>query len=251
MKLSDDTNKIQNQEDQDCEKKALSPPALTQWRKAVLGILLGGAALTLIKVVFYPNPNTIAPLAFPSDVPLPNWQRETVSSIKEAQLSQPEADKLLGFVNGKIYRYRQGNQLLTIKMRYFAPAIGDVKAFLTYYNKKIPDTLIIREKDGMGAYGLFSQDQQAHLTTCLTPRGGSIFKREQFLQVRYSSDLRLDRLLPIAIGKTPLLDNRCLWINISLSETNTNRPSSYYPSLEKIWISWNQWWQPYFENIQP
>lgn len=242
MKLSDDENKIQDQD------RAKSSPALTQWRKAVFGMLLGGAALTLIKVVFYPNPNTTNPLPFPADIPLANWQRETVPLITKTQLSQPEADKLLGFVNGEIYQYRQGNQLLTIKMRYFAPAIGDVPAFLTYYNKKVPENLIIRSKGVMGSYGLFSQNQHSHLTTCLTPRGGSIFKREQFLRVRYSSDLRLDRLIPIAIGKASLLDNRCLWINISLSETDKTSPSSNYSTLEKIWTSWNQWWQPYFEG---
>ncbi|MEB3310456.1 MAG: cyanoexosortase A system-associated protein [Snowella sp.] len=248
MKLSDDPKTT---EDHDPFAETVTSPPLSQWRKVLLGLLLGGAALTLIKVVFYPNPNTVNPLPFPSEVPLVDWQLEKTSDAeKVAQLSQPEADKLLSFVNGKIYQYRQGNQVLTVKMRYFAPSIGDVKAFLTYYHKNVPDSLVIRNKEGLGSYGLFSQDQQAHLTTCLTPRGGSIFKREQFLQVRYSSDLRLERLLPIAIGKTSLLDNRCLWIDISLSGTDSSSPSSYYPTLEKIWISWNQWWQPYFEGLQ-
>ncbi len=250
MKLSDESNKIQ---DQNFCAETTTLQSLSQWRKVMLGILLGGAALTLIKVVFYPNPSKVNPLSFPSEVPLANWQLDVTDnhSEKEIQLSQPEADKILGFVNGKVYQYRQGNQLLTIKMRYFAPTIGDVKAFLTYYNKEVPNTLIIRDQEGIGSYGLFTQDQQAHLTTCLTPRGGSIFKREQFLQVRYASDLRLDRLLPIAIGKTSLLDNRCLWMDISLSGTNQDSLPSSYPTLEKIWFSWNQWWQPYFDAIQP
>jgi cyanosortase A-associated protein len=136
-------------------------------------------------------------------------------------------------------------------MRYFSPSIGDVKAYLTYYNQGIPDSLLIREKQGMGYYGLFNKNQQTHLTTCLTPKGGNIFKREEFLQVRYQSDIRPERFLPWVIGKVPLLDNRCLWIDMSLSGTEQNSPSSDYLTLEKAWVSWNDYWRSNFEQFRP
>lgn len=221
------------------------------FRRAVLATLFGSAAIAVTKVTFFPASNQNTPLPFPEEVLLPEWQTK-ISPEKEASLSQPDADKLMGFVNGKTYQYRQGKQVLTIKMRYFSPSIGDVYAYLGHYkNKGISSSLVIREKKGMGSYGLFTQNQQAHLTTCLTPKGGSILKREQFLQVRYQSDIRPDRFLPWAIGKVPLLDNRCLWINMTLDGTNQNSPSSYYPILEKAWIPWNNYWRSHFEQFHP
>ena len=222
----------------------------TLFRKVVLATLLGSAAIALTKVTFFPAINQNPPVAFPDEISLPEWQSE-ISPEKEASLSQPDADKLLGFVNGKSYQYRQGKQVLTIKMRYFSPSIGDVKAYLTYYNQGIPDSLLIREKQGMGYYGLFHKNQQTHLTTCLTPNGGNIFKREQFVQVRYQSDIRPERFLPWAIGKVPLLDNRCLWIDMSLSGTEQNSPSSDYLTLEKAWLPWNEYWRSNFEQFRP
>lgn len=229
-----------------------SPPSWNLFRRTVVGILLGSAGITLIKVAFFPALDKNLPLDFPDRILLPEWQQETNPTLAATPpLSQPEGDKLLGFVNGKVYQYRQGNQMLNISMRYFSPTIGDVKPYLTYYNKGIPPNLMIREQKGVGYYGLFTQNKQAHLTTCLTPRGGNIFKREQFLQVRYQSDLRLERFLPWIMGKLPLLDNRCLWIDMSLNGTAENHSSSDYPTLEKAWLLWNQSWQPHFEQFQP
>jgi len=221
------------------------------FRRIVLVTLLGSAAIALTKVVFFPALNQNPPLVFPDEIPLPKWQLE-VRPDKEASLSQPDADKLLGFVNGKSYQYRQGKQLLTINMRYFSPTVGDVQAYLGHYNNKtIPPSLVIREKKELGYYGVFTQNQQAHLTTCLTPRGGNIFKRKQFLKVRYQSDIRPERFLPWVIGKVPLLDNRCLWIDMSLSGTEQNSPSSDYLTLEKVWVSWNGYWRSRFEQFLP
>jgi len=251
MKLS--SNPATESQDNVAQTSLLTSNPNQPWnlfRRVVLATLLGSAAIALTKVVFFPVLNQHPPVVFPDEIPLPQWQLE-VSPEKEASLSQPDADKLLGFVNGKSYQYRQGKQVLTIKMRYFSPSIGDVKAYLTYYNQGIPPSLLIREKKELGYYGLFTQNQQTHLTTCLTPRGGNIFKREQFLQVRYQSDIRPERFLPWVIGKVPLLDNRCLWIDMSLSGTEQNAPASDYLTLEKTWVSWNEYWRSRFEQFLP
>lgn len=247
MTLSSNQDKID-------EKLVLDSPSSTSWnlfRRIVLAILLGSAAITLIKVAFFPSSNQTPPLVFPDNIPIPEWELEKSSETGiNSQISQPEVNKLFGFVNGKSYQYRQGKKVLKIDMRYFAPSVGDVSAYFGHYNNMtlIPASLIIREKTNIGYYGLFTNNQQTHLTTCLTPRGGNIFKREQFFQVRYSSDLRVERFLPWAIGRSPLLDNRCLWIYMSLTGTDKNASSSDYSALEKLWLSWNKWWQPQFEK---
>jgi len=252
MKLSSNpTTESKNNADQPPLPTSEPNQPWNLFRRVILGTLCGSAAIALGKVVFFPVLNQHPPVVFPDEIPLPEWQLET-SSEKEASLSQPDADKLLGFVNGKSYQYRQGKQLLKINMRYFSPTVGDVQAYLGHYNNKtIPPSLVIREKKELGYYGLFTQNQQAHLTTCLTPKGGNIFKREQFLQVRYQSDIRPERFLPWVIGKVPLLDNRCLWIDMSLSGTEQNSPSSDYLTLEKAWFSWNEYWRSRFEQFRP
>ena len=252
MKLSSNpAAESQDNSDQPSLSTSESKQSWTLFRRVVLATLLGSAAIALTKVVLFPAVNKNLTLPFPDEVLLPEWQTE-VSPEKEASLSQPDADKLLGFVNGKSYQYRQGKQVLKINMRYFSPTVGDVQAYLGHYNNKtIPPSLVIREKKELGYYGLFTQNQQAHLTTCLTPKGGNIFKREQFLQVRYQSDIRPERFIPWAIGKVPLLDNRCLWIDMSLNGTEQNSPSSDYLTLEKAWFSWNEYWRSRFEQFRP
>ena len=76
----------------------------TLFRKVVLATLFGSAAIALTKVTFFPAINQNPPVAFPDYISLPEWQSE-ISPEKEASLSQPDADKLLGFVNGKSYQY--------------------------------------------------------------------------------------------------------------------------------------------------
>jgi cyanosortase A-associated protein len=53
------------------------------------------------------------------------------------------------------------------------------------------------------------------------------------------------------VGRTPLLDNRCLWMDLSLPENNISEQGSNYTLLQQVWPTWSQWWQPYFEQHLP
>ena len=219
------------------------------WRRIILIGLCGGALLTFIKILFFPQSYRLQPLNFPATVPLPPWQQ--APAIALAKPTQPEADKLFSFINGQAYQYRQGQKVLTIEMRYFAPSVGDVKGLITYYRNANVPPLTLKQMPGMGYYALLTDKQRSHLTACLTPKGGTVVTREQFFQTRYTSDLRLNRLLSWMVGRTPLLDNRCLWMDLSLPENNISEQGSNYTVLQQVWPTWSQWWQPYFEQHLP
>lgn len=219
------------------------------WRRAILIALCSGALLTFLKVLFVPQSYRLKSLPFPPTVPLKGWQQ--AGAIALSKPTQAEADRLFGFINGQAYQYRQGSRVLTIEMRYFAPSIGDVKGLLTYYRDANIPPLTLVEMPGKGYYALLTDKQRSHLTTCLTPKGGTVVTREQFFQTRYTSDLHPNRLLSWMAGRTPLLDNRCLWMDLSLPENSIIDQPSNDTLLQQVWVTWNQWWQPYFEKHQP
>ncbi|MGL5034579.1 MAG: cyanoexosortase A system-associated protein [Microcystaceae cyanobacterium] len=220
------------------------------WRWLILISLSGSAALVLLKVAFFPTIFKATPLNFPPELELSGWEQKKNISNKLPPAVQASADKDFSFVNGKVYQYRQGDQVMTVELRYFNPIAADVKAFLSYYrDAKIP-ALTIKEQPGLGSYALFTTQGRSHLSTCLNASGGSTVDREQFTKNRYRQDLRPDRLFLWVIGQSSLLDSRCLWVDMAIVNENPENPDVSYKTLQQAWQNWSQWWQPYFAKQQ-
>lgn len=209
-------------------------------RLMLLATTFSGVFLVLIKSILYPAPSnsTVNSFVFPQSVPLQGWQPLASEPLVDATTAP--APK----VSGRHYRYSQNSLPLDIEMRYFIGTSGDVKDFIKTYNS-IQASPALRQKDGIGFYGLFTHQEKAHLSACINPYGGSTFTARQFKQNFNAYNLQFNRLLPWLLGQDNLQDERCLWTYLSVP-LKSSSPELAYQQLEKVWFSWYQWWQPRF-----
>lgn len=209
-----------------------------QSRVPLLALTLSSVLFVLGNVVLLSpkDKQTVTPFIFPQEVPLPQWQF-TISR----PLPQP-TKKIYKVIAQKHYRYINNNLPLDIEMRYLTD--GDVVRFLRDFTF-ISSSAIVRQREGVGYYGLGVEKQQAYLSACINPQGVSTFTNEQFHQNLYSHAMKPQRLLSWVLSQKQLQDNRCLWTHLSVPLKNSS-PQAAYQVLENAWLSWYQWWQPRF-----
>lgn len=212
-------------------------------RPVLLATTFSGIFLVLIKLILYPTPSkpSVTPLAFPSSVPLQEWQ-----PLPSYPLVNSATDRV-NYLSGRHYRYIQNSLPLDIEMRYIVDTDGEVKNLLKNYDS-ISASLVLRQKDGLGFYGLFTHQEKAYLSACINPYGVSTFTERQFKQNHNAYALQFNRLLPWLLGQGNLKDERCLWTNLSIP-LNSSTSEVAYQKLETIWVSWYQWWRPRFPKV--
>ncbi|MBD2388527.1 cyanoexosortase A system-associated protein [Cylindrospermum sp. FACHB-282] len=217
---------------------------MTAWKQVRIPLL----ALTFVtgllfvgKVTLQPNLENpkIKAFVFPEEVPLAQWQPSLTDPLKTPTLDPPE------LLSQKHYRYIDNNLSLDIEMRYLHNlSNADISLLIQRYTS-IKSSAIMRQQEGIGYYGLGVNQQQAYLSACINPRGGSTFTHSQFRNNRYLKDVRFGRILPVLQGQEALIDKRCLWVFMSIPLRDSS-PEAAYQILEKIWIPWYNWWQPRF-----
>ncbi len=193
---------------------------------------------------------TITPFVFPSVVPLPQWQLLEGHPLENHTVERPPFGKVV--LSGRQYHYIQNGLPLDIEMRYEVGKEADVKQ-LTKENTAIQFSvaqplIVVRQRAGLGFYGLFVYQKRAYLDACINSRGGSTFTKEQFRSNRIHYDLQLNRLIPWLLGQQELRDQRCLWTHLSIP-LNQSSPESSYHILENAWFSWYEWWRPRFPKL--
>lgn len=187
------------------------------------------------------------PLAFPNSIPLTGWQAASSRSLDQIP-NDPIAEQRL--LSGHIYDYQRDDLTLQIQMYYTVDSSGNVLGFLRRYTS-VPRSVagasnrIERQQPGVGHYILFVHQQQAYLTSCINPRGGSTVTAPQFQRNRYTYDIRVDRLLRWLLFSDNIRDFRCLWVNMTIP-LKAASPEAAYAVLEAVWTPWHQWWQPRF-----
>jgi cyanosortase A-associated protein len=210
-------------------------------RISLFAITLGGALLTLGKLLTLPkiDQNSVQVVnTLPPSVPLPGWQLLSNAELK--------ANKDSRF--GRSYRYQQGNNVLNADVHYMT-SDGNVSRYLFVYSpvRTANANLKVKYQPETGFYGVLSHQGKAYLTACVNPRGPSTVTEQQFTQNRYAHDLKVDRILPWAMGQESLIDRRCLWTLLSTpvatDVTAGNSEEAAYKNLETAWLAWHQWWQ--------
>ncbi len=221
---------------------------MNPWKTVQFSLLVatfGSTLLVLGKSVLYPRlgMHRATPFVFPAVVPLTEWQPLPSSSLnKQTKLSAQE-------LSGKHYRYMQKDLSLDIEMRYLVNTDGDVNTFLKSYMRQSLSggqlLGVLRQQDGVGFHRLFVDRGRVYLSTCINPRGGSTVTGKQFRQNRNTYDLNFNRLLVWLLARGQVRDERCLWAHLSVPLKNAS-PEETYPLLEKVWVSWYQWWSQHF-----
>ncbi|OUL24412.1 cyanoexosortase A system-associated protein [Nostoc sp. RF31YmG] len=212
-----------------------------QTRISLLALTFVTGLLVTGKVILLPSLDKpkINAFTFPEAVPLAQWQLSLSAPLKTLNGEHPE------LVAQKHYRYIENNLPVDIEMRYLQNLYNTDVNFLVEQYTSIKSSATLRQKEGIGYYGLGIDQQRAYLSACINPRGGSTFTHAQFRNNRYMNDVRFERLLPLLKGEEPLLDKRCLWVHMSIPVQNSS-PEAVYQVLENIWFSWYKWWQPRF-----
>ncbi|MGJ5627875.1 cyanoexosortase A system-associated protein [Nostoc sp. CALU 1950] len=212
-----------------------------QTRIKFLALVFSTGMLVLVKAILFPNPDKpkINTFAFSEKVPLAQWQPSVASPIKSLTNENPN------LVAEKHYRYVNNDLALDIEMRYLQNLYNaDIGSYIKQ-NLAITSPAAMRQRKGVGYYGVGVDRHKAYLSSCINPRGNSTFTHPQFRENRYFKDISFARIIPILQGQEALLDKRCLWVHLSITLGNSS-PEAAYEVLEEAWFSWYQWWQPRF-----
>lgn len=213
------------------------------WRFSLLVTMAFSILFVLLKSFESSNleEQKVAQFVFPETISLREWQQEA-SPAKDSQIAVfPEE------VSRKDYYYIQNNLLLNIQMRYLAHSNGDVQRLVKEYAKLDSRQLapIIRHQAGIGFYGLFVHQEQAALSACINPQGGSTFSAKQFLQNQIRLDILKSRFPAWLLAGEKLRDRRCLWVKLAVPLKESS-PQDTYATLERAWFNWYRWWRPRF-----
>ncbi|MCP6760482.1 MAG: cyanoexosortase A system-associated protein [Fischerella sp. CENA71] len=169
---------------------------------------------------------------------LPQWQLKSTKALPQ---NIQDYSELLAQKN---YQYMHKDLPLDIEMRYVK--IGDVNQLIRKYTK-ISSSAVVRQKEGIGYYGLGFEEQKAYLSACINLYGNSTFTNTQFDQNQQQRKQPWQRLLPWLLGREQLREhNPCLWAHLSVPLKNSS-PEAAYQVLETAWFSWYQYWH---SNLQ-
>ncbi len=215
-------------------------------RLGLLAILMAGSLLILLRSLIDSNIGKPTPFAFPEKIELAS--AKTVQS--EAIIDTKEFYFRPKYLSGQNYKFLIDNQPINVALRYAVGTEGDLPNFLKeLINIDIGEDEIrqkIIRKDPIGYYAMFTYQNQAYLTACINPRGISTVTKEQFDD--NASDRAMDRDVIISwlLGQKDLRDRRCLWTLMSTPLTADQDSAATNQKLEKIWISWYEWWKTNF-----
>ena len=221
-----------------------------RWRTRLLAATCAGVLATVACSLFIPSAGyrSLSTYNFPETAPLEGWDLiETNPLHDQRKIGARDADVVQ---SGRRYRYLQRGISVDAEIRYVEGRQGDVgKMYLD--QTAIPQAAFerreLRGDASNGIYALFAHDQRAHLTACLSRRGGSTATSEQFRENHRTHDFTLNRIAPWIMGRESLRDFRCFWVSLSTPAPGDN-PDVAYPHLESAWKELHRWWQPRFPD---
>ena len=222
-----------------------------RWRSRFLTTTTVGIALAVIYSAIAPSAGKrkVADFIFPQRITLNSWQQTSSQSLSLTQTS-PDSDGEV-VKSGKIYRYSQDDKNLTVEMRYIVGARGEIKSYLENHTSISPQVFSsakMKHIPGIGYHILLTHQNQAYLSSCISPRAASSVTHQQFSTHRYRADWQFSVWLNWLWGKSSIRDRRCLWTNLSMA-IDSIQSETTYQTLETVWIDWYRWWLPRFPNL--
>jgi len=187
---------------------------------------------------------------FSEEIALSGWRFRDVQPLLDAAgepLTEKNPAELLA---AGTYIYQQDDYHLKIDMHYLIHLDPNLRNLMLKYEKETPKTPFIStiQENEFGSYSLFTEQDNAYLSSCINPRGETTVTAAQFTQNRYTYDLKVDRLIPILLGQTTLQDARCLWVHMTLPINPEQSQEETFQTLETTWADWYETWQPRFPD---
>ncbi len=227
-----------------CREGGLGGLGQVKWRLPLLGTTWIGLVFAAI---YLTASKRLLPAYIPDTISLNGWQQISATSLNNQKSDTATTPDFQQMLSNKQYKYVKNNQQLEIQMRYFVNTRGEPNPFLSQQTKiPVKDSQKnIKKLDGIGYYEMRIEEQQAYLTACINPRGGSTVTSTQFIHNRYTNDFTLSRVLPWVLGKEVLKDDRCIWAQLSTPLNGTTAMDAYQ-ILESVWAANYSTWQSQF-----
>jgi cyanosortase A-associated protein len=213
-------------------------------RSVFLKVIALGVVFTIIYVAVRPTSSSPSDLrvSLPNHLSLPGWEAQNVQAIEPSR-SNSKYNRILA---GQRYLYRQGDRSLQIAVRDIVETEGDIGQFIAdAYEPLVKMPLSFEDRQSSkGFYRLFTQQNQAYLQSCLNLNGYTTVTPTQFRQNAYVQVLQPQQWFGWLVSKRPLLERRCLWIQIStpVVERNVNLAQT---TLEQTWKTLVSSWRSY------
>ena len=218
----------------------------TQWRNYLLVVTSISINLAVVYSFLIPTAGNrqVAEFEFPQS--FNTVQAIATSKDVTANKQQTEIVKAR-----QQYQYRQNGRKITLGINYLVGTRGDVATYLQNYtniNEQAIKTKSIKQIKGIGYHALLTDNQQAYLTSCISPRSLSNVTQKQFSQYRYENDLNWQIGWQWLQGLASIRDRRCLWVLLSTPVRQDNIRADYR-ALEAAWEDIYQWWLPNFPDL--
>jgi cyanosortase A-associated protein len=227
------------------------PPQNHKFRFGLLIVLVTSSLLILGRSLIDGNIGQPTPFMFPEQIDLKQDSiKISVSQTSENINDAKEFHKRPKFLFGRHYQYLFDDILIDIDLRYVIGTEGQILEILSNLRDIKPSEQELEKnlvrKAPIGYYLTFTHQNRAYLTACINPRGISTVTQEQFND--NASDHAMDRDVIISwlLGQRDLRDRRCLWTLMSTPITTNSDLNATNQKLEKMWISWYEWWKPRF-----
>jgi cyanosortase A-associated protein len=206
-------------------------------RVLLLSVTCISTLVVFASVIFSPTlgKNSFAEYTLPQA--LSNWQ-----FLKSNDLPTSSPEALSGndaIPSAKRYQFMHNNIPLEMENRYVVHTDGNLNRLLKRY-QKVPlssnPSIAVREKPGIGFYGISSAQEKSYLDACINQRPGSTFTQAQFMANQTNYRIHPQQMIALLWGQERLNDHRCLWVHLALPLDKTS-PKSTDAMLEKAWFS--------------
>lgn len=222
------------------------------WQTWIVAPLLGLVSFGLLRSLLDPSMGKPPPLTF-SQIPIAGWQ-----IIKQEQIGTDPANVRPHVLANQRYLYRnqgQPQKILTVEVRHFlqrklpvdTPQLINLFLMDKERGATLPLTIAEKQFSGNNYYSLFTYQQRAYLSACIDSSRNSTVNLSQFWQHRIDHDLRSQAIFSWLFGPASLIDQRCLWSQVSMPLKGA-KLESVYATLISFWEEWFDWWRSHYPS---
>jgi cyanosortase A-associated protein len=178
-----------------------------------LVILLLGVLICIVKVLVnpvYDRRTEAALLPGKPVIPL-GWSLQHEEVLPSSELSE----RYNYSVAGRRYNLYSGEHQLLLELREIGNTTGDVKILQTKYTENSIGSAFIVRHTNKGEYYFLEQSDRVELQTCLYHSRFSV-AGDTFRKQAYHEIVRPYHLQNWLLGRTSLLNDRCLWVRATI-----------------------------------
>lgn len=221
-----------------------------QWRSYFLAVASVGINAAVIYALIMPKASnrSVANYEFPEHLKISYDMALEKTGLGQRAIEPIDKEVIK---SQQRYQYIGGETKMRLDISYLVGTRGDVETYLQNYTDIAPEIIkakIVKELDGVGYHALFSSQNRAYLSSCISPRSLSNVTQKQFSQDRYKNDLRWQVGWDWLRGKTSIRDRRCLWVLLS-TPVGTANTQAAYQNLETVWKDVYQYWLSNFPPL--